>query len=52
MRNVNINKKRCGGKTRLLKWPSLGKISRLSGWNRQLMPQVFVARIRIPPGTA
>jgi hypothetical protein len=33
---------------RLLKWPGLGKISRLSDWNRELMPQVFVRRLRLP----
>jgi hypothetical protein len=32
----------------LLKWPGLGKISRLSDWNRELMPQVFVIRLRLP----
>ena len=48
MRSVNINKKQCGGRIRLLKWPGLGKISRLSDWNRELMPQVFVLRLRLP----
>ena len=48
MRSVNINKKQCGGRIRLLKWRGLGKISRLSNWNRELMPQVFVIRLRQP----
>ena len=43
-----MNKKQYGSRIHLLKWPGLGKISCLSDWNRELMPQVFVLRLRLP----
>jgi hypothetical protein len=46
MRSLNMDLKRSAGRIRLLKWPGLGRSSRLSSRERELVVREMVAENR------